>query len=87
MKSSRGQIVMSKEQIRQKALAFQLYECTKKLFLAVHNKKHVVVYGKIDCGKEQLEKDNAMLLSDYNRLYFDFDIWIDRWYRQSNYLG
>jgi len=64
---------MSKAQIRQKAFAFQQYKCTKKLFLAVHNKKHVVVYGNVECGKENLERHNGILLREYNRLYFDFD--------------
>ena len=66
-------IVMSTTQIKKTAFKFQMYEATKSLFRAVHEKKHIVLYGPHASGKTFLVNQNEILLKNYARKFYNFD--------------
>lgn len=77
MESREVSVMMTERQVKKTVHEFQMYNATKKLFKAVAEDKHVVLYGPSGSGKSFLVKQNHLLLNEYERLFFNFDSIID----------
>ena len=65
--------MLSAEQIAKAVADLQNYDATKKMFRAVADEKCIVLYGSQTCGKDVVAQDNARLLTDYEKLVYNFD--------------
>ena len=77
MESRDVSVIMSDRQIQKTVHEFQMYDATKKLFKAVVQEKHVVLYGPSGTGKSFLVRQNHILLNEYERMFLNFDSIID----------
>ena len=64
---------MSERQIQKTAHEFQMFSATKKIFKAVAEGKHIVLYGPSASGKSFLVQQHCRLLNEYERVFFNFD--------------
>lgn len=69
--------VMTGRQIEKTTHKFQMFSATKKIFKAVAEGKHIVLYGPSASGKSFLVEEHCRLLNEYERVFFNFDSVVD----------
>ena len=62
---------MISPQMYRRAVQMQMYNATKQLFLAVAEKKSIILYGPPGSGKTYLMNQYSSMLNDHTRVYTD----------------
>ena len=62
---------MISAQMYRRAVQMQMYNATKELFLAVAEKKSILLYGPPGSGKTYLLNEYSGMLSDHTLIYTD----------------